>query len=83
MALAGREERAGQVRNDHSCSVYEGSRVQNGVGPIVCRNLRRSLQNRITSSHARVSAAELAPIQAKVSRNFNQIARGRIRQFES
>jgi hypothetical protein len=48
MALAGREERAGQVRNDHSCSVYDGSRVQNGVGPIVCRNLRRSCKIRIT-----------------------------------
>ena len=35
------------------------------------------------SSHARVSAAGLAPIQPKLSRNSNQIARGRIRQFES
>ena len=35
------------------------------------------------SSHARVSAAGLAPIQAKLSRNSNQIARGRIRRFES
>jgi hypothetical protein len=35
------------------------------------------------SSHARVSAAALAPIRAKLSRNSNQIARGRIRQFES
>src|SRR6266511_4559970 len=31
----------------------------------------------------RVSAAGLRPLQAKLSRNSNQIARGRIRQFES
>jgi hypothetical protein len=30
-----------------------------------------------------VSAAPLAPAQVKLSRNCNQIARGRIRQFES
>jgi hypothetical protein len=31
----------------------------------------------------RVSAAGLRPLQAKLSRNSNQIARGGIRQFES
>jgi hypothetical protein len=35
------------VRDRHSCSVYDGSRVQNGVGPIVCRNLGRSCKIRI------------------------------------
>jgi hypothetical protein len=31
-----------------SCSVYDVSRVQNRVGPIVCRNLGRSCKIRIT-----------------------------------
>ena len=86
MALAGREERAGQARRPchHSCSVYDVSRVQNRVGPIVCRNLGRSCKIRITQLAREGSPPPgLRLPQAKLSRKSNQVARGRIRRFES
>jgi hypothetical protein len=93
MALAGREERAGQAqrRAHHACSVYDGSRVQNRAGSSGTESYDNSLmrlhpRDAVRFSRQRSSASpppgSRLP-QAQLSRNSNQIARGRIRRFES
>jgi hypothetical protein len=70
----------GQIQNRH-CSAR--------ATPFRGRGVRRSedrwpeLQICITQHTRRVSAAELALLQAKLPRNSSHIARGRIRRFES
>ena len=97
------------VRDHHSCSVYDGSRVQNGV--VHSREnfgVHAPRLNRI-DGHDPVRVSLEAPLkygpelqsgimqleregspppglrlpQAKLSRKSNQVARGRIRRFES
>jgi hypothetical protein len=94
MALGGgREERAGQAqrRAHHACSVYDGSRVQNRAGSSGTESYDNSLmrlhpRDAVRFSRQRSSASpppgSRLP-QAQLSRNSNQIARGRIRRFES
>jgi hypothetical protein len=82
-----------RVRDHHSCSVSDGCRVQNGVGYApefrVASPLSDSMFRVLSVSRAHTAAREGSPPsegrlpQAKLLRNSNQIARGRIRRFES